>query len=134
MWYDRRAMRPSQMLLFSDLDEIKANASHPSTFSDNMRLPLHRWFRFSAGFSGAWAEQTIREAASRGPTRVFDPFAGSGTTLLAAQDVGVPSIGVEAHPFVHRVARAKLMRHTPIDDYRRLIRSIQRKASRDLGE
>ncbi len=86
MWYDRRAMRPSQMLLFSDSDASKATAKTASTFADNMRLPVHRWFRFSAGFSAEWAEETIREASSRGPTRVFDPFAGSGTTLLAAQD------------------------------------------------
>ena len=40
--------------------------------------------------------------------RVLDPFVGSGTTCLACDEMGVPSYGLEAHPFVHRVARAKL--------------------------
>jgi hypothetical protein len=56
-----------------------------STFIDNMRLPVHRWFRFSAGFGAAWAEEAIRAHAERSFSRVLDPFAGSGTTLLAAE-------------------------------------------------
>jgi hypothetical protein len=27
---------------------------HTSDFLDNMRLPVHRWFRYSAGFSAEW--------------------------------------------------------------------------------
>lgn len=42
------------------------------------------------------------------PGYVFDPFAGSGTTLIAAQNAGVPSAGTENHHFVYRVAKAKL--------------------------
>ena len=39
---------------------------------------------------------------------MLDPFAGSGTTLLAAAAAGAESVGIEAHPFVARIARAKL--------------------------
>jgi hypothetical protein len=83
-----------------------------STFADNMRLPVHRWFRFSAGFGADWAEQTVRSSGSTASLRVLDPFAGSGTTLLAAENAGVESCGVEAHPFLYRLARAKLARRS----------------------
>ena len=33
-----------------------------STFIDNMCLPVHRWFMFSAGFSAQWVESVIRES------------------------------------------------------------------------
>jgi hypothetical protein len=79
-----------------------------STFVDNMRLPVHRWFRYSAGFSAQWVEAVIEEAKRSGPVSVFDPFVGSGTTLVAAEACQVPSIGLEAHPFVARIARAKM--------------------------
>lgn len=73
-----------------------------------MTLPVHRWFRYSAGFSAAWVESVISEAKRSGAVRVFDPFAGSATTLVAAEMAGVESWGVDAHPFVCRIAQAKL--------------------------
>lgn len=79
--------------------------SGTTTFIDNMKLPVHRWFRYSAGYSAGWVEQVLAEHASG---RVLDPFAGSGTTVLAAQSAGLVSIGLEPHPFVARVATAKL--------------------------
>jgi len=80
---------------------------HTSNFLDNMRLPVHRWFRYSAGFSAEWVKWVLAERNGR-ELRVLDPFVGSGTTCLACDEMGVPSYGIEAHPFVHRVARAKL--------------------------
>ena len=72
-----------------------------------MRLPIHRWFRFSAGFSAQWAESVLDQHVSDAGV-VCDPFAGSGTTLLAAQAAGMKSIGVENQPMLARIARAKL--------------------------
>src|SRR5208283_1493653 len=80
---------------------------HTTNFLDNMRLPVHRWFRYSAGFSAEWVKWLLAERNGN-ELRVLDPFVGSGTTCLACDEMGVPSYGLEAHPFVHRVARAKL--------------------------
>lgn len=76
-----------------------------SSFTDNMQLPVHRWFRFSAGFSAEWVKYELRK---REDVVVLDPFSGSGTTLISADEWGVRSIGVDAHPFVARIAQAKL--------------------------
>jgi DNA modification methylase len=81
-------------------------------FSDNMRLPIHRWFRYSAGFSAEWAEQLIKDFSSPARPIILDPFAGSGTTLLAAEQAGCMAYGYESHPFVHRIASGKLLWHT----------------------
>lgn len=40
-------------------------------------------------------------------TLVFDPFAGSGTTLLEAQRAGLPSVGVDLNPIACLIARVK---------------------------
>jgi hypothetical protein len=80
---------------------------HTSNFLNNMRLPVHRWFRYSAGFSAEWVKWLIAERAGS-ELRVLDPFVGSGTTCLACDEMGVLSHGIEAHPFVRRVAQAKL--------------------------
>jgi hypothetical protein len=80
---------------------------HTSNFLDNMRLPVHRWFRYSAGFSAEWVKWLLVER-NGGELRVLDPFVGSGTTCLACDEMATSSYGLEAHPFVYRVARAKL--------------------------
>lgn len=47
-------------------------------------------------------------------TYVFDPFNGSGTTLVEAQRRGVPSIGVDLNPIACLIARVKTA-ETPTD-------------------
>lgn len=89
-----------------------------TTFIDNMKLPVHSWFRFSAGFSAEWVEAVIREANLNEESVLFDPFAGSGTTVLAGETVGIKSIGLEAHPFLHRIANAKLHWDSNVNDFR----------------
>ena len=55
-----------QISLFPEDGELRPKESTSGTFVDNMSLPVHRWFRYSAGFSGAWAEDLIsRETGNR---------------------------------------------------------------------
>ncbi|MCI2265653.1 DNA methyltransferase [Sediminivirga luteola] len=44
-----------------------------------------------------------------GVRRVLDPFGGSGTTSLVAQEQKVESVATEVHPMVARIANAKLL-------------------------
>ena len=87
-----------------------------STFARNMGLPIHRWYRFSAGFSAAWVESVLQDSSAA--TRVFDPFAGSATTILASERVGANARGIDAHPFVCRIAKAKLAWRSDPQEYR----------------
>jgi len=82
-------------------------AGHSSNFLDNMRLPIHRWFRYSAGFSAEWVKWELAERRGRS-IEVLDPFLGSGTTCLACDEMGISSHGIEAHPFIRRIASIKL--------------------------
>ena len=116
-------MATRQTLLFpSDDDAPEVSLPASSTFTPNMGLPVHRWFRYSAGFSAEWAESIIK--GTPGKVVAFDPFAGSATTLLAAEAVGAESWGLEAHPFVYRVAHAKLQYRTDPQLYLRKIEKL----------
>lgn len=121
---------PSQLCLFDDGDDTTSPIRASSTFVDNMALPVHRWFRYSAGFSAIWVRETIRAAL---PTvtkglRVLDPFAGSGTVLVEAEKSLVPSIGVESHPFVARLAKAKTKNGTDASAFKTYSEDLLRQA------
>ena len=106
-----------QISLFPEAEAPRHKKSTSGSFVDNMGLPVHRWFRYSAGFSGAWAEDLILREARDRDVRVFDPFAGSGTTLIAAEQCGVESWGIDPHPFMARVAQAKLAYRSSPSEY-----------------
>ena len=106
-----------QASLFPAIDKLRYAEKTSGSFVGNMDAPVHRWFRYSAGFSGAWAEDLIARDAKERRVRVLDPFAGSATTLIAAEQCGVESWGIDAHPFVARVAQAKLAYRSSPSDY-----------------
>ncbi|MCT7973293.1 site-specific DNA-methyltransferase [Laspinema olomoucense] len=118
---------PVQLNLFdpipssSDPECGSAIAQRTGTFTDNMKLPIHRWFRYSAGFSADWVESAIGEL---NPQTLLDPFAGSGTVSVVADKLGINSYAVEAHPFVYRLAQGKLAWNTPIPDFLAAIEEI----------
>jgi DNA modification methylase len=99
-------------------DEIKVEQDYSATFAANMSLPVHKWYRYTAGFSAVWAKELIREQKAKGRTKVIDPFAGSGTVLLESEFENVESIGIEAHPYIYRIAKAKLTWNYSADKFK----------------
>lgn len=105
----------AQLTLFEEPAAAQPELTAPrsGTFVDNMALPVHRWFRYSAGFAAQWVEQVLKEWGIGHGHIVLDPFAGSGTVSIVCDTLGIESIGVEAHPFVARICKTKLMWATP---------------------
>lgn len=58
----------------------------------------------------------------------LDPFVGAGTVLLESEYSNVESIGIEAHPFIARVAKTKLLWRENAKAYRDYCLSILDKA------
>jgi DNA modification methylase len=129
---------PIQQSLFPEKDKththIKKIDSRSGTFTDNMKLPIHRWFRYSAGFSAEWVKQEILDKSKDTAINVLDPFAGSGTTMLAAESVKIKAVGFEAHPFIYRVAKAKLGWNVDIQQLKEIYRDILKKAREEIIE
>ncbi|MDE6716683.1 MAG: DNA adenine methylase [Muribaculaceae bacterium] len=98
----------AQLSLFPEFD-IELQEEKSSTFEDNMKLPIHRWYRYTAGFSAAWVAKLIEEEIRNGRTHIIDPFVGSGTVALESTMHDVEAYGLESNPYVYRIASAKLM-------------------------
>lgn len=116
-----------------DVRSSPLKASRAGAFTDNMKLPVHRWFRYSAGFSAEWVENVIGERSIDRKLDVLDPFCGSGTTLLAAASKGANATGFESHPFVYRIAKAKTQRDFQLEDYLDRARSVLSTARHATG-
>jgi len=109
-------------------EEMPREQDYSATFADNMSLPVHKWYRYTAGFSASWVNQLIKQEKKNGRTRIIDPFAGSGTVLLESEFEGVESYGLEAHPYIYRIARAKLNWKYPADKFKEEALSFLKKA------
>lgn len=125
-----------ELPLFDNIETSSSSCSklaNLSTFVENMQLPVHRWFRYSAGFSSQWVEQVIKTSKNQNKITLLDPFAGSGTTLLVAEKNEVECYGIEAHPFIFRIAKAKLLYHTEPELYLEHINKIKNYANSIKG-
>lgn len=107
-----------QLNLGFDLEPEIDEQNYTATFAGNMSLPIHRWYRYTAGFSAAWANEVIKKEKLNGRKNVIDPFAGSGTVLLEAEFENVSSFGIESHPYIHKIADAKLSWNFSADDFK----------------
>ncbi len=115
-----------------DLERVVKNKK--VTFSDNMDEPVHRWFRFPAGFSAELVREVLRVfGVGRGST-VLDPFTGSGTTNVVAKSLGIDSIGVELHPLLAWVARVKTYWEFDLARLRIEIQEVIGRIEREIGE
>ncbi|MEU4229138.1 DNA methyltransferase [Nonomuraea sp. NPDC026600] len=117
--------------------EAPGDTSEPSEFSPasgigrshgtSGRAPFDRWFRYPAGFASDYAATLLGHLNVSPGQVVVDPFAGSGVTGTAAQQLGMRFFGIEAHPVIAELAALKLQ--SPPGDPAQLIEAGNNLAS-----
>jgi site-specific DNA-methyltransferase (cytosine-N4-specific) len=70
--------------------------------------PIHRWYVFPHSFSSELVHKLIEEWNLGPKDHILDPFAGAGTTILAAKERGVPASGYDLSPLAVLAARTKV--------------------------
>lgn len=135
---------PKQMALWGPTEIVQVpDTARLGTFQDCLKAPIHRWFKYPAGFSYKLVEAFVDELNLTGDHWILDPFAGCGTVNVVAKQRGVNAVGIEAHPFVHWVATVKCFWEFDMARLQRkmleLIQSVRYPApdvlkAQDLGE
>lgn len=81
-------------------------------FSKTKNLPIHRWFYYQEGYSPELIKKVLKYLNLNGSTHLFDPFAGSGTSLVAAKELGIKATGIEINPFSCHMAISKTQNYS----------------------
>lgn len=74
-------------------------------FHNAYQTPVQRWFPYREGYSIRLVNAFLKELQITG--NVFDPFSGSGTTLLASRHNNLNSFGIDVNPISVLVAKAE---------------------------
>ena len=69
--------------------------------------PIHGWYRFVLSYPPHLVQEFFKRFQMSDKNLVLDPFCGTGTTLVEAKKLGIPSVGCDAHPFAALVSRVK---------------------------
>ncbi len=103
-----------------------ATYSSPLNFSDDLEKPRQRWFRYKEGFSVELVTNLIAHYNKNEQGKILDPFLGSGSTIVAANAMGLPGIGFEVNPFSYFLSTCKLKNYdvTTADEFEKRFKAI----------
>jgi DNA modification methylase len=76
------------------------------SFQANKTRPVYRWYKFKEAFSAVLVEYLFQRYEINAG-KILDPFAGSGTALFTASQLGVDADGIELLPIGQQIIAAK---------------------------
>lgn len=82
------------------------------TFQNDKKVPIQRWYKYTQGYSALLVSKLIDELGVKKTEVILDPFCGSGTTLLAAKNNGISSLGCDVSPLSCWISKVKTYKWT----------------------
>lgn len=83
-------------------------SSLAGTFALNKLEPIHRWYNYIEGYSSQLVKDELDQLEHEHIRSVYDPFGGTGTTVLAASIKGFSPYYSETNPFMNAVVHTKI--------------------------
>ena len=77
------------------------------TFKNNKKRGIFNWYPYIEGFSYDFVEQILNYVVSK-PRFIYDPFAGTGTTILVASERNIRSGFSEINPLMRFIVETKI--------------------------
>lgn len=77
------------------------------TFVTSKEVPFQRWYPYAEGYSPVFVKSLIEEFAPNA-NLIYEPFAGTGTTLFASDFENIDSVYSEVNPLLQFLIRGKM--------------------------
>lgn len=90
----------------SEVDKVNGMSKNDVTFVKSKDTPFQRWYPYIEGYSLDFVKSLIRNFDIK-DTLVYEPFAGTGTTLFAADDEGISTVYSEVNPLLQYLILTK---------------------------
>lgn len=96
------------------------------SFQANKGKPGYRWYKFKEAFSTTLVEYFLKKYSVKKGS-ILDPFAGSGTALFTASNLGLNADGVELLPIGQEIIKSRLIIENQFnqDDRERVVEWIK---------
>ena len=95
-----------QSILYKKPHQRKANGE--ANKLEPRDRPAHDWYRFVLSYPPHLVRDYLERFGITPDQQVLDPFCGTGTTLVECKKLGIPGVGVEAHPMSHFASQTKV--------------------------
>lgn len=98
-----------QGIVIRNVEDAVTTYSSEVNYRGDLDLPFQRWFNYKEGYSLGLNHALFQKFGLLDKERplVVDPFCGSGSTLMAAGQLGIASVGFEVNPFSAFLAAQK---------------------------
>lgn len=98
-----------------------------------LEKPIHRWFTFPHSFTSDLVHSLIEDWGLSEEDSIVDPFAGAGTTVLAAKERRVPAVGYDLSPLAAFVTRVKTSNYEDLERLRLVSEELERRIADHAG-
>lgn len=96
-----------KLKLTSAIEQGDPFATSDITFKNSKTIPFQRWYPYAEGYSPDFVTSIISKYI---PNKglVYEPFAGTGTTIFASDSMGFPTVYSEVNPVLQFLIEVKL--------------------------
>lgn len=103
------------------------------TFANSKNTPFQRWFPYIEGYSLDFVKKIISNHCKHADL-VYEPFAGTGTTIFAADSMGKKTVYSEVNPLLRFLIDVKIQILTMSTKDRKLLSCKLEKLSQDFEQ
>lgn len=104
---ERSVNQVVKRLIKKNLNEVSVINPKDVTFVGSKAIPFQRWYPFIEGYSPEFVKLLINNYCKTAAC-IYDPFAGTGTTIFAAEQLNVKTVYSEINPLLQFLIHTKI--------------------------